>query len=122
MLTRLTPLLETPDLHATIFFYAEKLGFTCDSYDEAAGWASLRKDEVAIMFSLPNVHRNIPKPILSGSLYFHCDDAQALWEELKNNCEVCYPIEDLEYGMREFAVYDNNGYLLQFGQELREKK
>ena len=30
---------------------------------------------------------------------------------------VVYPMETFGYGMREFAVYDNNGYLLQFGQE-----
>ena len=24
----------------------------------------------------------------------------------------------LQYGMREFAIYDNNGYVLQFGQPL----
>ena len=24
-------------------------------------------------------------------------------------------------GMREFAIYDNNGYLLQFGQEIDEQ-
>ena len=26
--------------------------------------------------------------------------------------------EDFEHGMREFAIYDNNGYMLQFGQEI----
>jgi hypothetical protein len=31
---------------------------------------------------------------------------------------ACYPIEDFEYGRREFAIFDNNGYLLQFGQEI----
>jgi hypothetical protein len=24
-------------------------------------------------------------------------------------------MEDFAYGMREFAIYDNNGYMLQFG-------
>jgi hypothetical protein len=33
---------------------------------------------------------------------------------------VCYGIEDFFYGMREFAIYDNNGYLLQFGQPISE--
>jgi hypothetical protein len=27
-------------------------------------------------------------------------------------------MEDFEYGMREFAIRDNNGYILQFGQEI----
>jgi hypothetical protein len=37
---------------------------------------------------------------------------------LKDHARVCYPIEDFHYGMREFAIFDNNGYLLQFGQPL----
>ncbi len=27
--------------------------------------------------------------------------------------------KNFSYGMREIGVYDNNGYLLQFGQEIR---
>ena len=37
-------------------------------------------------------------------------------KKLKDKCKVCYPIETFDYGMREFGVYDINGYLLQFGQ------
>ena len=37
---------------------------------------------------------------------------------MKDKAEVVYPIEDFDYGMREFAIRDNNGYLLQFGQEI----
>jgi hypothetical protein len=29
---------------------------------------------------------------------------------------VVYPIEDFSYGMREFAIRDNSGYILQFGK------
>ncbi len=43
-----------------------------------------------------------------------------MWQQLKDSAKICYPIENFEYGMREFAIYDNNGYLLQFGQEISE--
>jgi hypothetical protein len=46
------------------------------------------------------------------------DDVDALWEKLKDKSRVCYGIEDFHDGLREFAVYDNNGHLLQFGQEI----
>jgi hypothetical protein len=49
---------------------------------------------------------------------FRCDDVDAMWRQVKDQAKVCYPIEDCEYGMREFAIYDDNGYLLQFGQEI----
>lgn len=38
--------------------------------------------------------------------------------ELKDKAKVCYDIEDFCYGMREFAIYDNNDNLQQFGQEI----
>jgi hypothetical protein len=36
----------------------------------------------------------------------------------ESRARICYPIDNFEYGMLEFAIYDNNGYLLQFGQPL----
>ena len=45
-------------------------------------------------------------------------DAASLWASLKDIARVVYPLEDFDYGMREFAINDNNGYLLQFGQPL----
>ncbi len=33
---------------------------------------------------------------------------------------MCYLIENFEYGLREFAIYDNNGDPLQFGKELAQ--
>jgi uncharacterized glyoxalase superfamily protein PhnB len=58
------------------------------------------------------------KPIMSSSLYIKTNEVTVLWENLKDQCEICYPIEDFEYGTGEFTIYDNNGYLLQFGQDL----
>jgi hypothetical protein len=55
------------------------------------GWASLRKDDVAIMIATLNAHMPYEKIGFTGSF---------------------------DYGMREFAIYDNNGYLLQFGTEI----
>ena len=58
-----------------------------------------------------------PSEWFTGSLYINPDDVDALWEQVKDKARVCYPIETFDYGMREFAIYDNNGYLLQFGHE-----
>ncbi|MEP6789357.1 MAG: VOC family protein, partial [Acidobacteriota bacterium] len=75
-------------------------------------------DDVAIMFAKPNEHTPYDKIGFTGSFYFNTDDVDALWEKLKDKAGVCYGIEDFYYGMREFAVCDSNGYLLQFGQEI----
>jgi len=41
-------------------------------------------------------------------------------EAQKQNKTIVYPIENFYYGMREFAIRDNNGYILQFGQEITD--
>ena len=117
-LKSLTPMLRTWDLRASITFYTEVLGFECESLNDEWGWASLRRDGAAIMFASPNQHESDKAPAFTGSLYFHTDDIDGLWQRLKDRARVCYPIETFKYGMREFAIYDNNGYLLQFGQPL----
>ena len=120
-LKTLTPMLETADIKATIDFYTTVLGFRCNNFSEDSGWASLSKDNVDIMFSGFNEHRGFIAAAMSGSLYLNVDNIDTVWATLKDNCKVCYPIDDFDYGMREFAVFDNNGYLLQFGQAIEQQ-
>jgi uncharacterized glyoxalase superfamily protein PhnB len=114
----LTPMMTTTDLRGSIEFYRTVLGFECDAFNEETGWASMKRDNVSIMFALPNAHEPFDRPVFTGSLYINPDDVDALWEQVKDSARVRYPIEDFAYGMREFAIYDNNGYILQFGQDI----
>lgn len=114
----LTPMLRTLDLDASVAFYTDVLGFTCRAHNKEWGWASLARDAVEIMLATPNAHEDHTASAFTGSLYLRSDDVDGEWQRLKDRARVCYPIEDFDYGMREFAIYDNNGYLLQFGQEL----
>ena len=72
------------------------------------------------MISKPNDHIPFDKPNFTGSFYFNTDGIDEIWNKLKDKTKICYPIENFEYGMRGFAIYDNNGYLLQFGQDIVE--
>lgn len=114
----LRPMLWTEDLAGSVAFYTNVLGFTAVDVRDDWGWASLRKDDVWLMFARPNEHTSYDKIGFTGSFYFTTNDVDTLWQELKDKARVCYDIENFEWGMREFAVYDNNGYLLQFGQEI----
>ena len=116
--TELRPMMWTEDLKGSIDFYVNILGFTADEVSEEWGWATLSIDGVAIMLAKPNEHTPYDKISFTGSFYFTSDDVDALWEKLRDKAPICYGIEDFYYGKREFAVYDNNGYLLQFGQEI----
>jgi uncharacterized glyoxalase superfamily protein PhnB len=112
----------TEDLAGSVDFYSKVLGFEPVEYREDWGWASLHKDDVWLMLARPNEHEKFDKIGFTGSFYFNTDDVDALWVQLKDKARVCYGIEDFFYGMREFAIYDNNGYLLQFGQPVKVEK
>jgi catechol 2,3-dioxygenase-like lactoylglutathione lyase family enzyme len=113
---KLTPMLYTPDLEGTVDFYVQQLGFSCVAADES--WSCMQCDGIELMMSLPNAHIPFDKPLFSGSFYFSVTNVDALWQRLKDKTRICYGIENFDYGMREFALYDNNGYLLQFGEEI----
>lgn len=112
----LRPIIWTENLQQTLDFYSQVLGFTIVEQNDDWEWASVEKDEVQIMFSKPNQHEVFQKIGFTGSFYFNIDSVDDLWENLKTKAKICYPIENFDWEMREFAIYDNNGYILQFGQ------
>jgi uncharacterized glyoxalase superfamily protein PhnB len=112
----LTPMLWTAEIPETVAFYTEVLGFECPVLEE--GWAVLLKDEVEIMLAYPNAHVPFEGAMFTGSFYINTTDVDALWDAYKDTCTICYEIDNFEYGMREFAIYDNNNYILQFGQPI----
>ncbi|MBS0383851.1 MAG: VOC family protein [Proteobacteria bacterium] len=115
-LTFTRPMLYTADFEATLAFYIDVLGFKLEVRLDEFGWADLSRDSVEVMIAKPNKHTPFEKAAFTGSIYFNVEDADGLWAELKDKARVCYPIETFGYGMREFAIFDNNGYLLQFGE------
>jgi uncharacterized glyoxalase superfamily protein PhnB len=117
----ISPVLASDDISGTIAFYTNKLGFTLHLYKEEWGWANLTFGDFNIMFSQPNDHVPYDKPTLTGSIYIACENADEIWEKVKDSERICYQIEDFKYGMREFGVYDNNGYLLNIGHEIEFK-
>ena len=56
--SRLTPILTTDDMDATIAFYRDMLGFevTGQIPDDNPTWCFLRRDDAAIMFTSPEEH------------------------------------------------------------------
>jgi uncharacterized glyoxalase superfamily protein PhnB len=110
------PVLYTKNIKETVAFYTDVLGFKCAGCNNDWTWAAVSRDEIELMVALPNEHLPFEKPLFTGSFYINVEDVDAIWNELKDRTNICYPLETFDYGMREFAIYDNNGYLLQFGQ------
>ncbi len=114
----LTPMIYVPDLRKAVDFYTGMLGFTCFEYSDEWQWAAIGRDSVGLMLAMPNEHTPYTGPSFSGSFYIKVDDVDTLWAELKNKVEVVYGIDNFDYGMRDFAIKDNNGFMLQFGQDI----
>lgn len=118
--TSLRPVLWTERLDETIGFYTQFLGFILQEKNDDWQWASLEKDGVQIMLSKPNELENSNGIGFTGSFYFNINNVDELWEDLKTKAKICYEIETFDWEMREFAIYDSNGYILQFGQHINE--
>lgn len=115
-LTNCIPTLETKKLEESIAFYTKKLGFQLISVypdREHALWANLKRDNVEVIFKKQKKESLIG---LSGSLYIYPSDVEEAWNELKDSVPVERPLKVNEYGVREFAIRDCNGYLLYFGK------
>ncbi len=108
-------MLQVDNMDDTIKYYEDTLGFKCESRMDDE-WARVERDEIAIMLSSRYGKEKNQKPIMTGSIYIFTNPVDDLWEELKNKVNIAYPIETFDYGMREFAILDCNGYMLQFGQ------
>jgi len=108
--------LSTDDVARSVRFYVEQLGFTCTVQSEA--FARVRLGAANIMLATPNVHAPWQGPGFTGSIYLNVDNIDELWEDLKSRARIVYPIETMEYGIREFGLLDDSGYQLSFAQHV----
>ena len=115
-INKLSPIIWTKDIHATTTFY-KKLGFKINEENEELVWTNMTNGEIEINIANPEAASDFKKPQFTGTLYFNVENADEAWEELKHN-KVVYEIETFDWGMREFAIEDNNGYILQFGEAI----
>ena len=112
------------DVGATARWYRDMLGFHFDTIPrtEPFEWASVRRDNVEIMLQRSEGYeRPARDPLWPGGawdVYFYVDDADVLYESIKDKVEVRRPPSDQPYDMREFEIADLNGYVLVLGQNL----
>lgn len=124
MLVRSAPYFPVPDVEQAASHYESVLGFR---RDYAAGsppqFAIVSRDGLAIMLRLvDDGSRIVPNERQGGTwdVFFWITGADALCDELRaKGADIVYgPIVQPDYSMREFAVRDNNGYVLGFGEPI----
>jgi uncharacterized glyoxalase superfamily protein PhnB len=106
-------LLKCHSVEETRAFYAEILGF--DVFDSAEGSCTVRKEGGSIIFSDADLWEGPPS--CTGTIYFFVPDVDEYFEAVKDRAIVRWPLEDMSYGTREFAVKDCNGYTLAFAKK-----
>lgn len=121
---QLIPMLESDDMEATIDFYTQKLGFKSHGIgkdENGMYWCGLYRDDAEVMFTSRNAHSKEKKATFNGVLYFYPESVDELWEELKDKAEIEWEPQDFGYGMYDFAIRDNNDFVLAFGQSAESR-
>ena len=114
---RVLPCLLTTDMRRTLEFYVDQLGFTQTGYwpiESDPIRTEVRRDGVAIVFVSESLRDLGEVPTFSGALYLFPESVDRLADELRDKVPFEWGPEVTDYGTREFAIRDPNGYLLAF--------
>lgn len=109
------PVLASMDIHKTVTFYKEKLGFDKPGWIDE-NYAVIGRDKVEIHFWKCN-NKIFPE---NTSCYIYVENVDGLYLEMQNS-KVIHPngsLEDKPWGVREFSILDIDGNLIRFGQNL----
>lgn len=109
-----TPRLPVADLAASLHFYRTTLGFEDEVLwpAEAPAFAIVRREGVRI--GLFAGERAGSDQRGYAELYIEVDDAVRLHRTIQARCAIEWGPEVYDYGRREFAVLDPDGYMLIF--------
>lgn len=136
---KLTPNLEVTNIRETIEFYQSVLDFslvmavpeTQDGIEQSLRdgkeyvYALLSKDNVEMMFQRSDSFKEdvrLARDLSIGasvSFYMEIDGIDAFYEQIKNKGMHPTELKIAWYGMREFYLTDNNGYILGFAEKTK---
>jgi catechol 2,3-dioxygenase-like lactoylglutathione lyase family enzyme len=116
---QIVPVLKVAELQRSVDFYTCVLGFSLvwrAGNDGGGENAMLQGGATSLLLSTGS-HLG-GKPQFTGTLYFQMSGVQELFERVRNQVEIVWPMETMEYGQREFGIRDLDGYTLAFAEEL----
>ncbi len=114
------PILPSPSLQRTLAFYA-RLGFEGEIVGDGDAYAILTRGDLELHFFL---HTELRPTECYGGCYLRVSDVEPLYRTIlaaglpRQGIPRLHALEDKPWGMREFAVIDENGNLLRVGQEI----
>jgi len=115
------PVFRVASVAKSMAWYHEVLGFSGDPVGPPQDpvFAILRRDGVELM--LQKVRGGVGAPRAATAeggwdVYLRVDDAEAFREGVRARGAGVGPLEDREYGCREFAVADPDGHVIVLGE------
>jgi catechol 2,3-dioxygenase-like lactoylglutathione lyase family enzyme len=114
---KIVPVLRVSDMQKSVAFYTGVLGFTVAwrAANDGGGENCMLLAGAANLLLSTGSHLG-GTPQFTGTLYFHMTGVQEFFERVKNQAEVVWPLETMDYGQKEFGVRDCDGYTLAFAE------
>jgi lactoylglutathione lyase len=121
----LSPNLMVNDVTETLEFYINVLGFVKIATVPESGkldWGMVQNGTVTFMFqeskNIKTEYPQLEKFQQGGGLtfYIHVTNVQQVFESVKGKVKITKEIHKTFYGATDFAIEDNNGYILTFSQ------
>ncbi len=120
---RIVPFLPVRNLEETIAYYRDKLGFYHEWF-----WgqkdAGIERDDIHLLFCLSPEYINVThKKDLHFEFMWFVNNVDGIYKEYKKNgVEILRELEDKPTGVREFTIFDINGYTIRIGEPLKKNK
>jgi len=116
---RVLPCLFVSDMRRTLDFYLDVLGFTQTGYypiESNPIRTEVRRDGVAIILYTEEFHAGEGRPSFSGALYVFPESVDRLADELRVKVPIAWGPQNTDFGTREFAIRDPDGYTIIFAE------
>ena len=116
---KVVPVLKVSDMQNSVDFYTGVLGFSVAwrAANDGGGENCMLQAGAADLLLSTGPHLG-DRTQFTGTLYFHTAGVREFFERIKNQVEVVWPLETMDYGQTEFGIHDGDGYTLAFAEAL----
>ena len=107
------------NLSETLAYYRDSLGF-CDEWTMGTD-GGIRRDDMQVIFCQePHYAKVINNGVYRFVLFWFVANVDAIYREFKEERKLVIvdELENKPWGIREFSINDNNGYLIRISEEV----
>jgi uncharacterized glyoxalase superfamily protein PhnB len=114
---KIVPVLKVSDMQKSVAFYSDVLGFTIiwRAANDGGGENCMLQAGAADLLLSTGAQLG-DKPQFTGTLYFNMAGVRDFFDRIKNQVEMVWPLETMDYGQMEFGIRDGDGYTLAFAE------